>query len=50
LEVPVGPVVIGIGILKDIVKAQVASAGVPTGDYLDQPFDYMIRQLAEKDI
>jgi len=50
LEVPVGPVVIGIGILKDMVKAQVASAGVPTGDYLDQPFDYMIRQLAEKDI
>jgi phycobilisome core component len=50
LGVPVGPVVIGIGILKETAKAQVEAAGVPTGNYFDEPFDYMIRELAEKDI
>lgn len=50
LSVPVGPTVVGIQILKEIVKEKVAAAGIPTGDYLDQPFDYMIRELGEKDI
>ncbi|MGL5510141.1 MAG: allophycocyanin subunit beta, partial [Microcoleaceae cyanobacterium] len=34
LSVPVGPTVIGIGIMKDIVKAQVAEAGISIGDAL----------------
>jgi phycobilisome core component len=50
LSVPVGPTVMGIGIMKDIVKAQVAEAGISIGDALDAPFDYMIRELGEKDI
>lgn len=50
LGVPIGPTVLGIGILKEAVKAEVAAAGVEAGAYLDQPFDYMIRELSEKDI
>lgn len=50
LGVPIGPTVIGIGIMKDLVKAEVQAAGLETGPYLDEPFDYMISQLGEKDI
>lgn len=50
LSVPIGPTVVGIGILKDMVKATVEAAGIQPGDWLDQPFDHMIRELAETDI
>ena len=50
LGVPIGPTVVGVQIMKDIVREQVAAAGVPAGDYLDQPFDYITRQLSETDI
>ncbi|MBW4464484.1 MAG: allophycocyanin subunit beta [Pegethrix bostrychoides GSE-TBD4-15B] len=50
LAVPIGPTVIGVQIMKDIVREQVAAAGIPAGDYLDQPFDYITRQLSETDI
>jgi len=50
LGVPIGPTVIGVQIMKDIVRDQVATAGIPVGDYLDQPFDYITRQLSETDI
>ncbi len=50
LGVPIGPTVCGIGIMKDLVRQKVAEAGIEGGDYLDQPFDYMIAELSEKDI
>lgn len=50
LGVPIGPTVIGIGILKEVVREQVSGAGVVPGDFLDEPFDYMIRELGEKDL
>ncbi|NJK36610.1 MAG: allophycocyanin subunit beta [Oscillatoriales cyanobacterium RM2_1_1] len=50
LSVPIGPTVVGIGILKDLVREQIAAADLPVGDYLDQPFDHMIRELSETDI
>lgn len=50
LSVPIGPTVVGIAILKDMVKQQVADAGIETGDWLDQPFDHMIRELGETDV
>lgn len=49
LNVAIGPTVIGIGILKEIVKAKVAEAGIDTS-FIDEPFDHMIRELGEKDI
>ena len=50
LGVPIGPTVCGIGIMKDMVREKVAEAGVAVGDYLAEPFDYMIAELSEKDI
>lgn len=50
LGVPIGPTVRGIQIMKDLVKEQVAAAGLSTGDYLEQPFDYMTREFSEKDL
>lgn len=50
LGVPIGPTVVGVQIMKDIVKEQVAAAGIEAGSFLDQPFDYITRQLSETDI
>ncbi len=50
LSVPIGPTVIGIGILKELVKSEVAAAGIETGAFLEEPFDHLIQELAEKDI
>jgi phycobilisome core component len=50
LSVPIGPTVRGIQIMKDIVKDQVAGAGINNTAFVDEPFDYMTRELSEKDI
>ena len=50
LGVPIGPTVMGISIMKEMVKAQVETAGLAVGSFLEQPFDYMIRELSEQDI
>ncbi|MER3494588.1 MAG: allophycocyanin subunit beta [Mastigocladus sp. ERB_26_2] len=50
LGVPIGPTVRGIQIMKDIVKQQLVEAGVGSASFVDEPFDYMTRELSEKDI
>ncbi|HEY9873409.1 MAG TPA: allophycocyanin subunit beta [Candidatus Obscuribacterales bacterium] len=50
LGVPIGPTVMGIQIMKEIVKEQVAAAGVANTTFLDQPFDHMTRELSEQDV
>ncbi len=50
LSVPIGPTVRGIQIMKDIVKEQVAAAGVANTSIVDEPFDYITRELSEQDI
>jgi phycobilisome core component len=50
LGVPIGPTVRGIQIMKDIVKEQASSAGISNTSFIDEPFDYMTRELSEKDI
>jgi len=50
LSVPIGPTVLGIQIMKDIVKEQVAGAGIADTSFVDEPFDYMTRELSEQDI
>jgi phycobilisome core component len=50
LGVPIGPTVRGIQIMKEIVKEQAAAAGVADAAFVDQPFDYMTRELGEKDL
>ncbi|PPS44220.1 allophycocyanin subunit beta [Chroococcidiopsis sp. TS-821] len=50
LGVPIGPTIQGIQIMKDIVKEQVAAAGVEDTSFVDEPFDYMTSELGEQDI
>jgi phycobilisome core component len=50
LGVPIGSTVRGIQIMKDIVKAQVAASGVADTSFVDEPFDYITRELSEIDI
>ncbi len=50
LGVPIGPTVMGIQIMKGIVKTQLQEAGIADVDVVDQPFDYMTRELSEKNI
>lgn len=50
LGVPPGPTVQGIQILKTIAQAFVAEAGITNATFLAQPFDYMARELSEKNI
>ncbi len=50
LGVPIGPTVMGIQIMKGIVKTQLQEAGITDVDVVDQPFDYMTRELSEKNI
>lgn len=50
LGVPIGPTIQGIQIMKNIVKEQVAAAGVNDTSFVDEPFDYMTSELGEQDI
>ncbi|NJN85597.1 MAG: allophycocyanin subunit beta [Leptolyngbyaceae cyanobacterium SL_7_1] len=50
LGVPIGPTVSGIQIMKEIVKEEMASAGIEDTTFLDQPFDHMTRELSEQDL
>ncbi len=50
LGVPIGPTVMGIQLMKDIVKEQVAAAGITDTAMVDQPFDYITRELSEQDV
>ncbi|NCJ06930.1 allophycocyanin subunit beta [Synechococcales cyanobacterium C] len=50
LGVPIGPTVQGIQIMKDLVRAQVIEAGIDAKGFLDEPFDYLSRQLSEQNI
>ncbi|WP_375510161.1 allophycocyanin subunit beta [uncultured Nostoc sp.] len=50
LGVPIGPTVRGIQILKDLIKDQVAAAGVGNTAFVDEPFDHITRELSEQDI
>ncbi|MDZ8134099.1 MAG: allophycocyanin subunit beta [Nostoc sp. DedQUE04] len=50
LGVPIGPTVRGIQILKELIKEQVAAAGVVNSAFVDEPFDHITRELSEIDI
>ncbi|TVQ19803.1 MAG: allophycocyanin subunit beta [Leptolyngbya sp. DLM2.Bin15] len=50
LSVPIGPTVMGIQIMKTMVKQMLADAGVEDTAFVDQPFDHMTRELSEVNI
>ncbi|WP_013323418.1 allophycocyanin subunit beta [Gloeothece verrucosa] len=47
LGVPIGPTVRGIQIMKDLIKDQVAEAGIINTSFVDEPFDHLTRELSE---
>ncbi len=50
LGVPIGSTVQGIQIMKDIVRTRVLEAGISADGFVDEPFDYLSRQLSEQNI
>ncbi|NJK99502.1 MAG: allophycocyanin subunit beta [Spirulinaceae cyanobacterium SM2_1_0] len=50
LGVPIGPTVLGIQIMKDMIKEMALEAGIESANFLDEPFDHMTRELSEIDI
>jgi phycobilisome core component len=50
LSVPIGPTVMGIQIMKAMVKEMLADAGIENTAFVDQPFDHMTRELSEVNI
>ncbi|MGL5942571.1 MAG: allophycocyanin subunit beta [Waterburya sp.] len=47
LGVPIGPTVVGIQIMKDMIKEMAANQGINNTSFIDEPFEYMTRQLSE---
>ena len=50
LGVPIGPTVVGVQIMKDMLKQQLSEQGVDDTAFVDQPFDYITRELSEVSI
>ena len=47
LEVPVGPTVIGIQLMKDVLKDALEAQGIANTSFVDVPFDHLTRELSE---
>lgn len=47
LGVPIGPTVVGIQIMKDMVKTMVADSGLTDTSFVDAPFDHMSAKLSD---
>ncbi len=47
LGVPIAPTVKGIQIMKDMVKDRALAAGVNDTSFIDQPFDFISREVSE---
>jgi phycobilisome core component len=50
LGVPIGPTVVGIQIMKDMLKEMAANEGVEDTSFIDEPFEYMTREFSEVSI
>ncbi len=47
LGVPIAPTVVGIQIMKELIKEKVAAAGILDASFVGEPFDYILRELSE---
>jgi phycobilisome core component len=50
LGVPIAPTVVGIQIMKDIVKEELTAAGMNDTSFVDVPFDHITRDFSEQDL
>ena len=47
LGVPIGPTVVGIQIMKDMLEEMASNEGIEDTSFIDEPFEYMTRQLSD---
>jgi len=47
LGVPIGPTVMGIRIMSEMLKEMAEAEGIQNTDVVDEPFEHIIRQLSE---
>lgn len=47
LGVPIGITVVGIQIMKDMLKGMASNEGIENTRFIDEPFEYMCRQLSD---
>ena len=47
LGVPIGPTVVGVQIMKDMLKGMASENGIADTSFVDEPFEYITRQLSE---
>jgi phycobilisome core component len=50
LGVPIGPTVVGIQLMKDMVQQMATELGITDASFIDEPFDYMCREFSELSI
>ncbi|KAM3095526.1 allophycocyanin subunit beta [Phormidesmis sp. 146-12] len=50
LGIPLGPTARSVQLMRDGVKQQVQSAGIESATFIDEPFDYVVRQISEMDV
>ena len=50
LGVPIGPTVQGIQIMKEMVKDKALAAGIADVSFIDEPFDFISREVSEVDV
>jgi phycobilisome core component len=50
LGIPLGPTARSVQLIRDQVKQQAIVAGVENTTFIDEPFDYVVRQISEMDV
>lgn len=50
LGIPLGPTARSIQIMKDLVKEKAVAAGIANTAFIDEPFDYLAREIIETDV
>jgi phycobilisome core component len=50
LGIPLGPTARSIQLMKNIVKEKLVTAGMTNIPFVDEPFDYVVREISETEI
>ncbi|MGL5922918.1 allophycocyanin subunit beta [Chroococcidiopsis sp.] len=50
LRIPLGPTARSIQLMKNIVKEKLVTAGMTNATFVDEPFDYVVREISETEI
>lgn len=50
LGIPLGPTARSIQLMKNIVKEKLAAADIKNATFVDEPFDYVVREISERDV